>query len=134
MIKSLTSQPKLHQLCGKIMAEDKDKQLITGIFHHRTLIERTFLPISNIRRFLSASYAILQMEVLREIRITGWFFYPVILLNSGPAATVYACGGRSEKHYQPWKDSSLQLLQAFSRLSGIRISASLFPSSMARLA
>ncbi|MCB9048121.1 MAG: DUF202 domain-containing protein [Lewinellaceae bacterium] len=89
------------------MAEDKDKQLITRDFlaieRTRLANERTFLAYFRTSVvFLSAGFAILQMEVLREIRILGWFLLflsPVILLV-GTLRLVYV-RRKIRKYYQP---------------------------------
>ena len=89
------------------MAEDKDKQLITRDFlaieRTRLANERTFLAYFRTSVvFLSAGFAILHMEVLREIRILGWFLLflsPVILLV-GTLRLVYV-RRKIRKYYQP---------------------------------
>lgn len=73
------------------MAEDEDTKLITRDFlaieRTRLANERTFLAYFRTAVvFLSAGFAILQLDALKELHLLGWFLLclsPVILLVGG---------------------------------------------------
>ncbi len=73
------------------MAEDNEKQLITRDFlaieRTRLANERTFLAYFRTAVvFLSAGFAIVQLDALEEIHLVGWFLLclsPLILAVGG---------------------------------------------------